>query len=737
MSGSFVKELQRRNVFRVAAIYVIVSWLLMQIGDVMFPALLLPDWTTTMLVAFLLLGFPVAMILAWAYEMTPDGVTRTADVPVEQSVTGNTGKKINHLIIAILTVAVIFLVARNWETNNDDATNVMAASDKSIAVLPFKNTSASAENAEFFASGVQDELLTLLSKLGNLKVISRTSVERLNPDLSVPEIGQLLGVATVLEGQVQRAGNRLRITVQLINAADDSHLWANTYDRELTAENIFDVQSDIARTIVDSLHAELSARDEHSLANIPTRSIEALQRYMLGRQLLQRGSWESLSRAERYFEEAIALDPDYALAWAQKAAVRSRMLQTGLISVEEYVAVADSATRRALELDGDLPEVHAERGRMFWQSGDLAAAEASFNRALGLNPGNAWSLKAYGNYLRTTGRPQEAIPILERALETDPLSTFILFNLGKAEMYLGRPEKNLEYGRRILEIDPSSVSGYVSMLQSYMSLGRFDQMWPWYIKAATSSPEDFELWASLGFWSEMLGATQWSTRHMDVASELGPGEPAVLRSYVQLFSQQGNMLEATNIAHRALEAKLDDRWFSDRIFLRQARDDAIQRGDLGPALGWYRDRHPELFGDAPEITVDNVNAAADLALLLRHADLSGDAQLLIDAALAWHRRTQAPGTHGYLIAIVDIELLALNGEKRAALDTLREAVDAGWRFDWSWYMRNMNLDSIRDEPEFQTIIKDLQADMAAQLKVIRALPDMGKYDLRYKELSAD
>ncbi len=223
MSVSFIQELKRRNVFRVAAIYIVVSWLLMQIGDVMFPALLLPAWTTTMLVAFLLLGAPVALIFAWAYEVTPDGVVLTANVSKDESITADTGQKINYMIIGVLALAVVFLLAKNWMTDDEAPIQPTSVLDKSIAVLPFKNQSASAENAEFFAAGMHDELLTLLSRLGDLRVISRTSVERLDPDLNIPEIGTLLGVATVLEGQVQRAGDQLRINVQLIDTAETSH----------------------------------------------------------------------------------------------------------------------------------------------------------------------------------------------------------------------------------------------------------------------------------------------------------------------------------------------------------------------------------------------------------------------------------------------------------------------------------------------------------------------------------
>ncbi len=733
MSGSFIQELKRRNVFRVAAIYFVVSWLLMQIGDVMFPALLLPEWTTTMLVAFLLLGAPIALILAWAYEVTPDGVVRTEDVPPDQSITADTGQKINYMIIGVLALAVIFLLAKNWTTSDETLSQPTSVLDKSIAVLPFKNLSASSENAEFFAAGVHDELLTLLSRLGGLRVISRTSVERLDPTLNIPEIGALLGVATVLEGQVQRAGDQLRINVQLIDTAEEGHLWANTYDRELTARNVFEVQSDIARTIANALHAELSASDEEVLSAIPTTNIKALQRFMLGQQHLNRSSFESLKTAETYFQDATEHDPEYAQAWAAIASVASHSFQTGATNLQEYKAHAGPAIERALSINGTLAEAHAELADLSWQTGDIEKAEASFKTALRLAPNQAWSLRSYGAYLRTTGRSDEAIPVLERALQSDPLSPLTLFELGKAEMFVGHAEKNLMYAKRILEIDPSSVNGYAAYLQAHVDMGRFDLGVPWFIKMLALDASDYEAWAHFAYWYHMLGEPEWSSRYMAGALERGPNEPTVLKKQVQILMLRGKSLEATAIARRALEAGLDNRWFSDRVFLRQVRDAAFQNGELGDALEWYRDRHPELFNRAPEFSVDNIHASADLALLLKRAGEPDAAVTLIAAGIDWYERELPQGVYGYVTGIVYVDLLALSGDSKAALDTLRAAVDYGWRYGWPWYLASKNLDSIREAPEFQSIVAEVEADMATQLEAIRALPDMGEYDLRYKE----
>jgi len=730
MSGSFIQELKRRNVFRVAAIYVIVSWLLMQIGDVMFPALLLPDWTTRMLVAFLILGLPVALIFAWAYEITPEGVKRTSDVDPGESVTDVTGRKINFAIIAVLAIAVIFLAGKIWLAQ-DKAPDLTASSvGKSIAVLPFKNRSAATEDAEFFAVGVHDELLTLLSKLGDLRVISRTSVERLDRDLSIPEIGALLGVATVLEGQVQRAGNRLRINIQLIDATREDHLWATIYDRELTAENVFDVQSDIARTIASELNVQLSAKDEILLDSVPTENTEAMNSYLLGQQLLKRGSFESITQAGVYFRKATELDQEYAEAWAARAESDDKLFSTGLIDLQEYLAAAEPAVTKAMELDDRLPAAHAQLATLHWRLADLDAAEVSYRTALELDPGDTGSLESYGTFLRSTGRPQEAIPVFERALEDDPLSVDILFQLGRAEMYVGYPEKNVQYAKQILEIDPSSVAGYAGLVQANIWIGRYDLMWPWYIRFFPRDPGDFENWAHMGMYANQLGDADMADRYLEGAVLRGANEPTVLKCQAIVLVQRGREDEALVIARQALEAGLDDRWFSNRFFLRLVRDDALKTGDFEDARGWYRDLHPELFRATPEITVDNVNAAADLALLLKRTGEPGAADVLINAGLSWYRQTQPANAHGYLVDIVDVQLLALQGDKDAALKTLQQAADGGWGFAWQWNVSNENLASIRDEPQFQAIIAQLEGDMVTQLAAIRALPDMGEFDLR-------
>ena len=731
MAGSFIQELKRRNVFRVAIIYVLVSWVLMQIGDVMFPALRLPEWTPTLLVAFLLLGFPVAVIFAWAFELTPDGVARTSDVPESESVTSETGQKINYLIIAVLVVAVVFLLGKDFMQVDAPVQQIVVA-DQSIAVLPFKNQSASEENAEFFADGWHDELLTLLSKLGDLKVISRTSVERLDPGLSIPEIGELLGVATVLEGQVQRAGNRLRINVQLIDTAEEGHLWANTYNSELTAESVFEVQGDIARTIANALQAELSPDDEQKLQAVPTTSTEAFEKYLLAMQTAKPATYEAMQLAESYLEDVVRMDPNFAQAWVGLAHVRFELFQTGAINLEELVSGATSPIETALSLDPHNGEAHAVHAQFQDAVGNASAAEASFEEALRLSPRSSLVHESYGDFLRIHGQYEEARQILRKGLEFDPLSIFTMFQLGRVEMYLGNPEVNIEMGRRILELDPASLRGYVSMLQANVWRGRFDEAWPWYMKTIEIDSGDYEIWAHTATYLNDLGADQLADRYISRAASAGPGTPVTVKCQIQILGTRGQADEAFELAKNNMTDDFDDRWGSHEVLLRTIATEAIRQGDLDDAIQLYQRRYPELFLPAPKVSQSNVGITANLAYLLRNAGEADQAKAIVDTALEWYRATQPEGVHGYELGIVDVQLLALAGETDLALETLRGAVDEGWRMDWRWQLSNNNLDALRTTPEFQQIVADIENDMAAQRQIILASPHLGEFDLRDK-----
>jgi len=312
MSGSFIQELMRRKVFRVAAAYLVVAWVLLQVVATVAPILDLPNWISRAALVLLALGFPVSIVLAWAFELTPDGIKRDAS----QNPAGPGGnRKVELLIIGVLSFTVVYFAADKFVLTDNEATATTEIG-KSVAVLVFDNLSGDTAN-DPFTLGIHDDLLTSISRIGSIKTISRTSVlQYRGTTKTIPEIARELGVATILEGGIQRSGNRVRINAQLIDASVDEHLWAETYDRELTAENIFAIQSEIATAIANALRATLTEDEQRRLVNVPTRNIAALETYFIGKRMLEDRTKESLRAAVEYFETVIDLDPNFALAYS-------------------------------------------------------------------------------------------------------------------------------------------------------------------------------------------------------------------------------------------------------------------------------------------------------------------------------------------------------------------------------------------------------------------------------------
>src|SRR6202165_96426 len=308
--GNFLAELKRRNVYKVAVAYAVVSWLLIQAASIFFPAFDAPPWVMKIFIIVIIFGFPVALIVAWAFEITPEGIKLESEIEPNKSIARRTGRKIVAVTIALAVVAAglfVYQLVRSKTTITPRQSEAATATpNKSIAVLPFDNLSRDPDNA-YFCEGVQDEILTRLAKVADLKVISRTSTQHFKstPD-NLPQIAKQLGVAHILEGSVQKANEQVRVNVQLINALTDAHLWADTFDRKLT--DIFAVESEIAKTIAETLQAKLSSSAEHVLASRPTDNPEAHELYLKGRYFWNRRTGPNLQRAVGYFEQAIEKD---------------------------------------------------------------------------------------------------------------------------------------------------------------------------------------------------------------------------------------------------------------------------------------------------------------------------------------------------------------------------------------------------------------------------------------------
>src|ERR1700730_17049193 len=357
---NFFAEVKRRNVYKVAVAYAVVAWLLVQVATQVFPFLEIPNWVVRLVIAIVVIGFPIALVIAWAFEATPEGIKTTEAADAMPTIPGQ-GKRAWIYIVVVggmISVALFFL-GRYTAGNKITAALPNEISMKSIAVLPFESLSEDKSNA-YFAEGVQDEILTRLAKVADLKVISRTSTQHFKtaPE-NLPQIAKQLGVMNILEGSVQKSNDQVRVNVQLINAMTDAHLWGEIYDRKLT--DIFAVESDIAKSIADTLRAKLSSSAEHVLASRPTDNPEAHELYLKGRYFWNRRTGENLQKAADYFQQAIGKDPKYALAYSGLADCHVLLpLYTDVDSnPRDELPQALEAARKAVELDDTLAEAHA------------------------------------------------------------------------------------------------------------------------------------------------------------------------------------------------------------------------------------------------------------------------------------------------------------------------------------------------------------------------------------------
>ena len=437
---SIVLELKRRNVFRVAIAYVIIAWLILQIGDTLGPALRLPEAVNTALAFFLILGFPLAVFFAWAYELTPEGIKKEKDVGRSQSITHVTGRKLDYFIIGVLVLALsyfaydkfVLVPSRDAElvqaaTEQAAASDRRETADKSIAVLAFADLSPEGDQ-EYFSDGISEELLNVLSKIPGLRVVARTSSFQFKGEnRNIIDIGEQLNTTFVLEGSVRKAGLQVRITAQLIDARSGFHLWSESYDREL--DDIFAVQEEISAAILMALKERLGLQVEMASRVTPPANNEAHDAYLRGRYLVVQRTPSTVDGAVREFEKAIAVDPDYALAHAELAmALLLRTLFGDGLSLSDTTASADFHAQRALALDPTLAEAHAATGYVLWTNSILTHSKfdeglAHFRQAIHINPNYStvytWMGGLLGDYL---GRYKEAFAAAETALQLDPLS---------------------------------------------------------------------------------------------------------------------------------------------------------------------------------------------------------------------------------------------------------------------------------------------------------------------------
>ena len=509
---SFLNELKRRNVFRVGIAYVLAAWVLLQGIDFSLEVIAAPDWILQVFVLAAVAGLPVFLIFAWVFEMTPEGIKRESEIDRSASITPHTGRKLDRVIIVFLALAVALLLADRFyhseaaSTGELEQTAVAQHSEpppkatpdsesnapvgagshqdgRSVAVLPFVNMSGDQEQ-EYFSDGISEELLNVLVRVEGLRVPSRTSSFTFKgSDKNVTEIGRELQVEHVLEGSVRKSGNRIRVTAQLIDVNTDTHLWSETYTREL--DDIFAVQDEIAQAIVGALKVTLSGEEQQTMASHSTSNVEAYNQYLLGRHLWNQRTTKSLQVAVTPLLKAVELDPEYDQAWAALAQTYALFPEYGAGSIEEYIPLGVEAAERALALNPESARALTGRAYIrFMYEYDYDTALADYRRAIELEPGYATAHQWYGELLAALRRTDEAMEQLDIAAGLDPRSAIISHVKAWVLQGAGRLQEARAQYEHTFQIAPDYPNSVGNMELLELQEGHYDQARQWARRSA-------------------------------------------------------------------------------------------------------------------------------------------------------------------------------------------------------------------------------------------------------------
>ncbi|MBP7370820.1 MAG: hypothetical protein KA902_05210 [Arenimonas sp.] len=716
----FIAELKRRNVIRMAGLYLVAAWLITQVAGTVLPMFDAPAWLPRTVVIVLAIGFLPVLVLAWIFELTPDGLKRDADLNSSQATSPQIATRMNQLIIAILVLALIyfaidkFIIGRSviGAKENPVATDLQTATNKrvspSIAVLPFNNRSALPDDA-FFVDGMHDDILTQLSKISGLKVISRTSVESFRDSkLSLREIAQRLGVKTILEGAVQRGGNRVRINMQLIDAETDGHLWAETYDRELNAENIFAIQSEVTAAITGSLQAKLTDGEKADLSDIPTKSLAAWEAFQLGKQRRGKRTSASLDEAERYFNKAITLDPNFTLARVLLADTYISQIWYSGKDLKTQLDKASVIIEAVRQINPTMPEALSTAGTIAIYRQDTKTGEQLLRQALSLRPNYVPAMHVLADYLPRIGKPDEAIQMIDRAIAIDPLSSVLYGKRAAIFEDTGRFESAKSSYLKAMEIDPDFPNGPAGLatLDAYvfrqLDLGLTEAL-----KAIALDPGNPLFLNMLAVMYQDIGLNEKSRETAQRLYAQYGQEFSCTLSYAELFA--GNAKESQQLSQKVPEYSCSKYW-------------QLRTGGHQEFIKATLQENPELVdGNATLSTYQTINAypvVVSLNAVGRHSEANAMAERMLMSL----KPSVRMGINGY--GLIDVALLAQLGRREQALATLEKAIDAGWQGPYWQYMRDFDpaLEPIRHDLRFRAAFARLESLLSIQRARFTAKP---------------
>ena len=621
--------------------------------------------------------------------------------------------------IALASAAIVLIAAGAYllPFSNDNSNLTANTGSPSIAVLPFENRSTGTGSA-YLAEGIQDEVLMNLAKFEDLSVISRTSVATLrNHKLSVPEIGELLGASSIIEGSVQLSGNNLRVNVNLIDVASDRSIWAKQYDRHLSAEDLFAVQNEIASTIAVELGASLTPDLRRQVSKVRTANLDAYESYHKGVELLVRRTGDSLKGAAAYFREAIRLDPTFALAYVGLADAYMLLVTHSELGEDDVLPPALDAANAALELDPDLGEAYASLGAIHHEAqqrgvdlGVAAIPVRLFERAIELSPNYAPAHQWYGEYLLANGQFDKAIGAYQVAVELDPLSPIIHHVYGGALLKANRFEEAERRYLRAIEIDPGFSRAYQGLAGLYLNRwGRLADAAHAARKAVTLNPSDVVSIALLANIYLNMGDTVTATHWIDEGKKLDPRHPYLASIHAAVLVERGE----DSVAVKVLET-LRSEGVVHQANLRLLKDIYLSDGQYDSALDICESQFPEIRDAASSLSIKRREwSAIECAQVLIATDHDVQAQSIVD-----HVRQQMDedmlkwdGWSNALLAAIH----AFNGNDESAFNALRRAADTGWRHTANYYLTRSELFSdLHDHAEYGVILSELQDFLAAE-----------------------
>jgi TolB-like protein/Flp pilus assembly protein TadD len=694
----------------------------LQVVDIVASIINPPDWVSQSILLLLGIGFPIAIFFAWAFELTPDGIKREKDVDRTQSITSKTGRRLDYMIIGVLVIAVAWLgfdkLALDAPSEPGEIVADVIDESPSIAVLPFINMSADADSA-YFSDGLADTLLHMLAQIKELRVAARTSSFQFrDQSMDVADIGEQLNVGTLLEGSVQRSGDKIRITAQLIDVSNGYHLWSGNFDRELN--DVFAIQDEIATEVVAALKLSLLGETAEALQEYATENIEAYTQYLLAVNDLEINTYDSLTSAVVRLQNAIAIDPEYAPAYGMLARAFFTLYDTGAMGREEGIANVRAAALRALELSPNSSTALSTLGLAELDDGNKEVAEQLLLKAIENGPNDTTALQNYARYLSTESRPEESIVILRQVIRRDPLATRARSILANNLIRLRRFDEAKIVAARIQEIYPQSPYGLAESAFANQMQGNWaaaTQLWK---QAAAKDPNDPELAAFVGDQYLSLDLPLEANQWYDRAAEIDPGHAVSLSRPLFLnWIAHDNDTDNVRRARKLLDDKIENRWGSQSIAAYMLFSDAERRGDYTTFLETLDNLHPHLFNEPP---VDIANDLDMTFLVGRALVQSGQTESGFNLLNLWSNEVQNFEA-AFGISTNSIEIDLLRGDKQAALEKLqaRDAMKYDWAFDRIFFARENLWQTLADEPQFIELVEQLDHHAAEQRVILQAM----------------